>query len=74
MPDDLLDTNPSEFEITLQGYDFASKKVKLVTQEAELIRSLDKADYKDKTRIQKEITLLEEQIKQMDQERLDAIS
>jgi hypothetical protein len=74
MPDDLLDTDPSEFEITLQDYDFASKKAKLVTHESELIRSLDKADSKEKTRIQKEISLLEEQIRQMNQERLDAIS
>jgi hypothetical protein len=73
MPNNLIDTKPSDFETTLQDSDFVSKKAKLVTQEAELIRSLDKAPYKEMIKIQNEIFQLEEQIKQMDQERVDAI-
>ena len=70
MPDDLLDTDPSDFDITLQDYDFASKKAKLVNHESELIRSLESASHKDAIRIKEEISLLEKQIKTMDQERI----
>ena len=74
MPDDLMDTDPSDFDITIQNYNFASKKAKLVNEKAELLRSLDKAPYKDMIKIQEEIFKLEEQIKKMDQDRNDAVS
>ena len=47
MPDDLLDTDPSDFDITLQDFDFASKKAKLAHLWGHLTTIIGKTDSYD---------------------------
>lgn len=69
MPIDLLDTDPTDFNTTLQRLDFASKKAQLIHQIELKSRSISQANELQQVKLRQEIILLQEQIKKLEQSR-----
>lgn len=71
MPDDLKDNDPSDFDLALEKLEFVSHKARLIHQIEVISRSLPQAGKLHKIRLQQEILLLQQKIKDLENHKLD---
>lgn len=66
-------TKPTDLDETIQDFEFARKKLQLTHQIEVKARAVGDAPYLEQIRLQKEIAALDEQLKKLDQEKIDAL-
>jgi hypothetical protein len=72
MPSEMIDNDTTDFDTALQDLEFVSQKAKLIHEIEVISRSLPVASKLQKIRIQQEVMILQDKIKDLEKVHFDS--
>ena len=71
MPNELIDSDPSDFNLALENLEFVSHKARLIHKIEVISRDIPLASDLQKIRLQQEILILQQKIKELETNQIE---